>query len=161
MFQLGSTASKFAALGLALTFAFSISVPASAAAQKWTWDIYGDCSDYNDMNDEYAMFEEDDSYTCYVSAKITPAKAGRVFYLQYFDKKWKTESSTKTNSKGQVWLYPSPYTCGETGDSYCDGTYTYRIYSPAVGGQKALTGQSFDLTFYPIGWDAEEDYSDY
>ena len=159
MFAKNTKTLKIASIGLALALVFSNSVPASAAAQKWSWDIYGDCSDYNDMNDEYAMFEEDDTYTCYVSAKVTPAKPGRTFILQYFDKKWKTESSAKTNSKGQVWLYPST-TCGEE-STYCDGTFTYRIYSPAVSGQKALIGKTFDLTFYPIGWDAEEDYSDY
>lgn len=127
--------------------------PAQAAAQKWSWDIYGDCSDYNDEYDEYAMFEEEDNYTCYVSAKVTPTKPVRTFYLQYFDKKWKNEGSAKTNSKGQIFLYPDPYTCGDSGSDYCDGTFTYRIWSPAVAGQKALYGTTFELTFYPIGYD--------
>jgi hypothetical protein len=140
-------------VALSLVVVGSGSSPALAATQKWSWDIYGDCSDYFDMYDEYAMFEEDDSYTCYVTAKVTPTKPVRTFYLQYFNKKWVTESTAKTNSKGQVYLYPDAYNCGDYGSDYCDGTYTYRIWSPAVSGQKALTGEKFELVFYPIGSD--------
>lgn len=142
--------SATAAICLAVSGVTITSMPAEAKAQGWSWDIYGDCSDYNDQNGEYAVFEEDASYTCYVSAKVTPVKPGRTFYLQYWDKKWKTESSARTNSKGSVYLYPST-DCGTNGYEYCDGTYTYRIYSPAVSGQKAMIGTQFELTFYPIG----------
>ena len=126
--------------------------PALAATQKWSWNIYGDCADYYDEYGDYAMFEEVES-TCYVTAKVTPAKPARTFYLQYFDKKWVTESKIKTNSKGQVFLYPNPYDCGTSRDEYCDGAYSYRIWSPPVSGRKSMTGKTFELVFYPIDSD--------
>lgn len=145
------TLSAIFAASLALSSLGFASQSASAApAQKWSWDIGGDCSDYNDQNGEFAVFEEDPTYTCYVYAKVAPVKPGRIFYLQYFDKKWKTESSGRTNSKGGVVLYPST-DCGTNSFVYCDGTFTYRLYSPAITGQKALIGTEFELSFYPIG----------
>ena len=141
---------KFLGLALAGTLVFGVAdaIPAQAAVkQTWVWDIKGDCSDYNDMYDEYAMIEDEPDWSCVVWAKVTPASIKRTFYLQYFDNKWKTEDSAKTSTKGYIYLSPDPYNC----DSYCDGSYTYRLYSPAASGQKAFTGVTFDITFYPSG----------
>jgi hypothetical protein len=129
--------------------------PADAAKQYVsTYSLRGDCADYYEMNDEYAMFEEEEDWTCTLVVALKPAKPARTVLLQFYDKKWKTEATVKTNSNGIAYLRFGT----DCGDSYCDATFTYRAYVNSVSGQAAIKLSSFDMNFYPIGWDDEEDY---
>ncbi|MEN9714399.1 MAG: hypothetical protein RLZZ164_1063, partial [Actinomycetota bacterium] len=59
-------------LATASIFGVADALPAQAAVkQDWQWDIKGDCADYNDMYDEYAMIEDEPDWTCIVWAKVT------------------------------------------------------------------------------------------
>jgi len=132
---------------------------ADAAAQKVNFYINGDCSDYYDMEGEYAFFEEEPNWSCYMSVKISPVKPIRNSRLQYWNgKKWMQESFKKTSSKGLAYLDFNPYCDGQ----YCDGTWKYRIVVDASSGQSTKTSPTFEVTFYP-GYvdDYSEEESDY
>jgi hypothetical protein len=132
---------------------------ADAAAQKVNFYINGDCSDYYDMEGEYAFFEEEPEWSCYMSVKISPVKPIRNSRLQYWNgKKWMQESFKKTSSKGLAYLDFNPYCDGQ----YCDGTWKYRIVVDASSGQSTKTSPTFEVTFYP-GYvdDYSEEESDY
>jgi hypothetical protein len=132
---------------------------ADAAAQKVNFYINGDCSDYYDMEGEYAFFEEEPDWSCYMSVKISPVKPIRNSRLQYWNgKKWMQESFKKTSSKGLAYLDFNPYCDGQ----YCDGTWKYRIVVDASSGQSTKTSPTFEVTFYP-GYvdDYSEEESDY
>jgi len=119
---------------------------ADAAAQKVNFYIAGDCLDYYDMEGEYAFFEEESDWSCYMTVKISPFKPVRNTRLQYWNgKKWLQESYMKTSSKGIAYLDFDPYCEGE----YCDGTWKYRIFVDSVSGQSSRTSPSFEVTFYP------------
>lgn len=147
---------SLSSVALTATLVLVAGSPAEAARQYvTTYSLRGDCSDYYDMNEEYAMFEEEPDWSCTLVVAVKPAKPNRTVALQYFDKKWKTETSIKTNSNGIAYLNFGTL-CG---DAYCDATFTYRASVLKAAGQAAINLSSFEMNFYPIGWDDEEDYS--
>ena len=119
---------------------------ANAATQKVNFFISGDCLDYYDMEGEYAFFEEEPDWSCYMVVKISPFKPVRNTRLQYWNgKKWLQESFKKTSSKGIAYLDFNPYCDGE----YCDGTWKYRIFVDSGSGQSSRISPSFEVAFYP------------
>lgn len=138
---------------LVSTMTFPLS-SAHAAVQKVSFYINGDCSDYYDLEDEYAFFEDETDWTCLVSIKVLPSKPVRTARLQYWSgKKWKQDTITKTNSKGVGYLEFNQY-CG---DAYCDGTWKYRVLVDSVTGQPSRTSPNFEVSFYPVGYDDDSD----
>lgn len=132
---------------------------ADAATQKVNFYISGDCLDYYDMEGEYAFFEEEPDWSCYMTVKISPVKPVRNSRLQYWNgKKWIQESFKKTSTKGIAYLDFNPYCDG----NYCDGTWKYRIVVDASSGQSTRTSPTFEVSFYP-GYvdDYVEDDSNY
>lgn len=123
---------------------------AEAAAQSVTYFINGDCSDYYDEEGEYAIFEEEEDWSCYVSVKVKPLSPKRKVILQYWDKKWKEEDSIVTSSKGSANLFFDSYcTSGE----FCDGKWKFRVLVTAATGQKTTNSTSFNIVFYPLSVD--------
>ncbi len=119
---------------------------ANAATQKVNFFIAGDCLDYYEMEGEYAFFEEEPDWSCYMTVRISPFKPVRNSRLQFWNgKKWRQESFTKTSSKGIAYLNFNPYCDGE----YCDGTWKYRIVVDATSGQSSRTSPTFEVSFYP------------
>lgn len=119
---------------------------ASAATQKISYSIAGDCVDYYDETGEYAFFEEEPDWSCYIVVKVSPAKPVRTVRLQWWSgRKWQQESYDKTDTKGVAYLDFDPYCEG----NYCDGEWKYRVYVDAVSGQKSNTSRSFYVKFYP------------
>lgn len=132
---------------------------ANAATQKINFFIAGDCLEYYEMEGEYAFFEEEIDWSCYMTVKISPVKPVRTSRLQFWNsKKWIQESSTKSSSKGISYLNFNPYCDGE----YCDGTWKYRIFVDAASGRSSRTSPTFEVSFYP-GYvdDYSEDDSGY
>jgi len=144
-------------ISLILVLVTSMLIPlnsADAATQKVNFYINGDCLDYYEMEGEYAFFEEEPDWSCYLTVKISPVKPIRNSRLQYWNgKKWLQESFKKTSSKGFAYLDFNPYCDGE----YCDGTWKYRIVVDAGSGQSSRTSPTFEVSFYP-GY--VEDYSE-
>ena len=129
-----------------------------AATQRISYYLDGDCSDYYEEYGEYAFFEEEPDWSCYVSVKVTGTKPARTARLQYWSgKKWMQESTSKTGTNGLAQMDFDP-TC--SGGNYCDGTWKYRVYVDAVSGQKSNTSVTFNVTFYP-GTQDDYDDSDY
>lgn len=134
---------------IGIFFLVNVLVPnsvANAATQRVSYSIAGDCVDYFDENGEYAFFEEELDWSCYIVVKVTPTKPIRTVRLQYWSgRKWQQESSSKTNTKGVAYLNFDPY-CDE---GYCDGEWKYRVYVDSASGQKSNTSNTFYVTFYP------------
>ena len=139
---------------------YSIS-SSEAATQRITYYIDGDCSDYYDENGEYAFFEEEPDWSCYITVKVVGTKPARTVRLQYWNgKKWMQESYSKTGTDGYAELNFDPI-CN--GVDYCDGTWKYRVFVDRATGLKSTTSVTFSVTFYPgteDDYDEEED-SDY
>ena len=131
---------------------------AEAATQAVSYFINGDCSDYYDEEEEYAIFEEEEDWTCYVTVKVKPLAPKRKVILQYWDKKWKEEDSIVTSTKGTANLFFDSYCySGE----FCDGSWKFRVLVTAASGQKATNSKSFYINFYPLALDDyNEDYED-
>jgi len=129
---------------------------AEAATQTVSYAMNGDCADYHDEEGEYAIFEEEADWSCYVTVKVKPLTPKRKVILQYWDKKWKEEDSVTTSTKGSANLFFDSYcTSGE----FCDGEWKFRVLVPAASGQKATNSTSFYVTFYPMAVDeSSEDY---
>ncbi len=131
---------------------------ASAVVQKINYYMNGDCSDYFEEEGEYAFFQSESDWSCYISVKVTPVKPARVVTLQWWTgKKWQAEDRATTNVKGMAYLYFDEYCDGE----YCDGEWKYRVVVSAATGQKAATSPNFYVTFYPDSPYSEDDGSDY
>jgi hypothetical protein len=131
---------------------------AEAATQAVSYFINGDCSDYYDEEEEYAIFEEEEDWTCYVTVKVKPLAPKRKVILQYWDKKWKEEDSIVTSTKGTANLFFDSY-CNS--GEFCDGSWKFRVLVTAASGQKATNSTSFYITFYPLALDDyNEDYED-
>lgn len=127
---------------------------AEAVTQKVTYTMLGDCADYYDEEGEYAFFEDEETWDCSISVKVKPLTPKRTIRLQYWDKKWKEEDASVTNSKGSGTLRFDPYCADE---AYCDGTWKFRVYVAAASGQKATSSNSFEVSFYPIPVDETEE----
>ena len=119
---------------------------AEAAAQSVSYSINGDCADYYDEEDEYAIFEDEPDWTCYITVKVKPVTPKRKVILQFWGKKWKEEDSATTSTKGSANLYFNSYCSGV----FCEGEYKFRVLVPAAGGQKSTNSNSFYVSFYPI-----------
>ena len=129
---------------------------AEAAAQTVSYAMNGDCADYYDEEDEYAIFEEEQDWSCYVTVKVKPLTPKRKVILQYWDKKWKEEDSITTSTKGSANLFFDSY-CNS--GEFCDGEWKFRVLVPAASGQKATNSTSFYVVFYPLSVeDYNEDY---
>lgn len=128
---------------------------AEAATQTVSYAMNGDCADYYDEEDEYAIFEDEPGWTCYVTVKVKPLTPKRKVILQFWGKKWKEEDSTTTSTKGSANLYFNT-SCSDT---FCEGEYKFRVLVPAATGQKATNSNSFYVNFYPAAVeDYDEDY---
>ena len=67
---------KVRAIALMMGFGLiaTMSSPANAAtAQKINYYINGDCSDYYDEQGEYAFFESEPDWNCYISVYVKPS----------------------------------------------------------------------------------------
>ena len=157
---------KLGSIVLTILVAVTFSVPSAKAAltQRINYFIDGDCRDYFDVNGEYAFFQEEQDWSCFLTVSVKPAKPIRNAKLQYWNgRKWLLESSSKTSSTGYATLKFDPI-C-ESGD-YCDGTWKYRVYVDAAPGQRSQNSITFDVTFYsgtvedPGYDDSEEEMSD-
>lgn len=138
-----------------LLILFTPGHPASSAViQKINYTIEGDCVDYYEENGEYALFENEPDWTCYVVVKISPTKPVRSVSLQFWNgRKWLIESNAKTDTKGIAYLDFDPYTCD---DSYCEGEYKYKVVTAAAAPQKINTSKTFYVSFYPEASEEEE-----
>jgi hypothetical protein len=135
----------------------NLAPPAQAAPQSISYYMNGDCSDYYDEESEYAFFESEPDWDCYVSVEIKPTKPVRTIRLQFWTgKKWSQESSAKTSSSGRGYLYFDPY-CSD--GSYCDGEYKYRVVVDAASGQKVAYSKNFYVSYYPDDSYYEEEES--
>jgi hypothetical protein len=135
----------------------NLAPPAQAAAQSISYFMNGDCSDYYDEEEEYAFFESEPDWDCYISVTIKPVKPVRTIRLQYWNgKKWLQENSAKTGSSGKGYLYFDPY-CSN--GAYCDGEYKYRVVVDAASGQKVAFSKNFYVSYYPEegSYDEEEE----
>lgn len=143
----------------ALVANFMIAPDATAAVtqQKIDFFINGDCSDYYDEEEEYAFFEDEPDWTCYISVTVKPVTPKRVIHLQYWSgKKWVEESKSTTSTKGSGVLKFDPY-CND--GAYCDGSWKYRVIVDASGVQKSKISPSFYIVYYPGAVDEyNEDY---
>jgi hypothetical protein len=142
--------SKIRLISLVILIICNVLLPAnpasSAAIQKIYYTIAGDCVDYYDENDEYAFFEDEPDWSCYIKVKTSAPKPIRTVSLQYWNsRKWVQESVAKTSTKGIAYLNFDPYCDG----SYCDGEWKYRVFTSASSPQKSDTSSSFYVTFYP------------
>jgi hypothetical protein len=144
---------------MSILVALTLCIPHASAAssQKISYFINGDCSDYFDMNGEYAFFQEEPDWSCYLTVAVKPAKPIRNTRLQFWNgRKWLQESSARTSSKGFARLDFDPI-C-DTGN-YCDGTWKYRVFVDAISGQKSNTSITFEVSFYSgTVEDPESDY---
>jgi hypothetical protein len=147
------------AIAAALVANFMVAPAATSAVTQQTINFFinGDCSDYYDEESEYAFFEDEPDWTCYISVVVKPVTTKRVIRLQYWSgKKWVEESKSTTSTKGSGVLNFDPY-CND--GSYCDGTWKYRVVVDSAGVQKSKISPSFYIVFYP---GAVDDYnSDY
>jgi len=135
------------AAALISNFIFVPTAVSAVTQQVATYYINGDCSDYYDQEGEYAFFEDEPDWTCYMTVKLKPITPKRVIHLQFWNAhKWIEESKSTTSSKGSGTLTFDPY-CNN--GSYCDGTWKYRIIVDASGTQKAKTSPTFEVVFYP------------
>lgn len=140
-----------------LLCSLAVAAPAQAASQSINYYMNGDCSDYYDEMGEYAFFEDEVDWNCYITVKVTPLKPARTVRLQYWnDRKWVQEMKAVTNAKGVARLDFDPY-CND--DLYCDGTWTYRVYVDAVTGQSYKTSNKFEMTYYPMDTGEDDEYS--
>ena len=139
-----------------LLILFTPGHPASSAVtQKINYTIEGDCVDYYEENGEYAFFEDEPDWSCYVVVKVSPTKPVRSVNLQFWSgRKWVTESSAKTDTKGIAYL-DFDSVCD---DVYCDGEFNYRVVTAAAAPQKSNTSKTFSVTFYPEYMEDEEEY---
>lgn len=146
------------AISLVANFVFVPSAANAVTQQKISFYINGDCSDYYDEEGEYAFFEEEAEWTCYMSVVIKPITPKRTIRLQYWSgKKWVEESKSTTGTKGTGYLDFDPY-CND--GSYCDGSWKYRIVVDASGAQKSKISPSFYIVYYAGAVDEyNEDYS--
>lgn len=129
---------------------------AHASTQRVSYFMNGDCSDYHDETGEYAFFEVEPDWDCYLTVQVKPTKPVRTIKLQYWNgRKWIQESSAKTNSKGVGRLDFNPI-CAD--DNYCDGTWKYRVLVDAAAGQRFRTSMTFEVTFYPMDMSDEDDF---
>ena len=127
--------------------AINLASPAQAAPQSILYYMNGDCSDYYDEESEYAFFESEPEWDCYISVSIKPTKPVRTIRLQYWTgKKWVQENSAKTGSGGNGYLYFDPY-CSD--GTYCDGEYKYRVVVDASSAQKVAFSRNFYVSYYP------------
>lgn len=130
-------------------FVVSVLSPSSssfAATQRISYSIAGDCVDYYDETGEYAFFEEEPDWSCYIVVKVTSSKPVRTARLQWWSgRKWQQETFSKTNTKGIAYLDFDPYCEG----NYCDGEWKYRVFVDSVPGQKSSISNTFFVTFYP------------
>jgi len=148
---------KLRVLAVAISAGLAINLipPAQAATQSVSYYMNGDCSDYYDEESEYAFFESEPDWTCYISVEVKPAKPVRTVRLQFWSgKKWVQETSAKTSSNGRGYLYFDPF-CSD--GYYCDGEFKYRVLVDAATGQKATTSKNFYVSYYP---EEEETYEE-
>jgi len=70
--------SKIRLFSLIILIICNVLLPAnpasSAAIQKIYYTIAGDCVDYYDENDEYAFFEDEPDWSCYIKVKTSTPK---------------------------------------------------------------------------------------
>ena len=143
------------AVAVSASLAIGLFPPAQAATQSVSYYMNGDCSDYYDEESEYAFFESEPDWTCYISVEVKPIKPIRTIRLQFWSgKKWVQETSAKTASNGRGYLYFDPY-CSD--GTYCDGEFKYRVLVDAASGQKATTSKNFYVSYYPEEETYEED----
>jgi hypothetical protein len=136
------------AAAFALLTVGTVVAPANAATQKLFYFISGECLENYEEFGEYALWEEWGE-SCTLEVKVSPKSNVRTAHLQYWSEsrnKWITEASGKTNRSGSLKLNIESY-CD--GDTWCDGTYTYRIYVLKKGSLKAGYSNEFEVTFYP------------
>lgn len=154
-YQVRLVAVSFLAAALVANF-FLAPTKAEAATQAVSYYVNGDCSDYYDEEGEYAIFEEEEDWTCYITVKVKPLAPKRKVTLQYWDKKWKVEDTLTTSTKGSANLYFDNY---DNDDNFYDGKWKYRVLVAAGGGQKATNSTSFEVSFYAMSVeDYNEDY---
>ena len=139
-----------------------LSPQAIAAPQKVSYFIDGDCANYYDEEGEYAFFESELDWTCFITVAVKPTKPARTVRLQYWSgTRWKVETTSKTNTSGRATLEFDPY-CSD--GAYCDGEYKYRVFVDATSGAKSDNSTNFFINYYPEVIEEEEfvdeDYSD-
>jgi hypothetical protein len=144
--------SAFMSVGMLLSF----TPTANAATQKVSYYIDGDCLDYYDEEGEYAFFEDEPDWECYITVLVKPTRPVRTVQLQYWSgTKWKQESISKTSSTGRAYLDFDPI-CSD--GLYCDGEFKYRVYTLAASGVKADYSSNFYVSYYPS--EIVDDYVD-
>jgi hypothetical protein len=123
---------------------------AMAAKQRVNFFIGGECSENFEYYEEYALYE-DDFDSCYFSIRVTKPSVKRTMRVQYFDEdlgEWVTENSARTNKRGNATVFVEDY-CGIDYDTYCDGTWAFRVLVPRKGSEKTKTSEEVNISFYP------------
>ncbi|MFM8390135.1 MAG: hypothetical protein ACKOA5_12895 [Actinomycetota bacterium] len=139
-------------LAVAATAPFVVGsgVSGSAAPQKITVSLSGDCEDR-------VMDEGEDDADCTLQVTVTPKSPTRSFTFQEATpgaKKWATVKKVKV-STGKA-----SFKIDELDDEglYRDGKFSFRVTTPAIKGkQKAYISPTLKVDFIPAGGD---DFSD-
>ncbi|MFM7410117.1 MAG: hypothetical protein ACKO3L_04860, partial [Actinomycetota bacterium] len=142
----------FVVLAVAATAPFVVGsgVSGSAAPQKITVSLSGDC-------DDRVMDEGEDDADCSLQLTVTPKSPTRSFTFQEATpgaKKWATVKTAK------VATGKASFKIDELDDEdlYRDGKFSFRVTAPAIKGkQKAYISPTLKVDYIPAGGD---DFSD-
>lgn len=136
-------------------FAVGSSVSGSAAPQKISVSLSGDCEDKT-------MDEAEGDADCKLQVVVTPRTPTRTFTFQEAapgSKKWSTVKTLKVSS-GKASFAVSEV---DSEDSYRDGKFSFRVTAPAIKGkQKAYISPTLKVEFLPaeIEGDISDDFTD-
>lgn len=136
-------------------FAVGSSVSGSAAPQKISVSLSGDCEDKT-------MDEAEGDADCTIQLLVTPKAPTRTMTFQEAEpgsKKWSTVKKVKVSS-GKATFAVSAL---DSEDSYRDGKFAFRLTAPAIKGkQKAYISPTLKVEFLPaeIEGDISDDFTD-
>jgi len=134
-------------------FVAGSAVSGSAATQKISVSLSGDCADK-------VMDEAEEDADCSVKVTVTPASPARTFTFQEVapgEKKWRSLKKVRAAS-GKV-----SFTINELDEDemYREGEFSFRVTAPSVGKkQKAYTSPTLKVEFVPVSDDFSDDYED-
>jgi len=134
-------------------FVAGSAVSGSAATQKISVSLSGDCADK-------VMDEAEEDADCSVKVTVTPASPTRTFTFQEVapgEKKWRSLKKVRAASG------KASFTINELdGDEmYREGKFSFRVTAPSVGKkQKAYTSPTLKVEFVPVSDDFSDDYED-
>lgn len=142
-----------------LALALSVFGIASAAPQKFTFKVEGECAD----KAMEGTIEEDVTDSCRIAITINPAKPFRVVNLQYKDEsgKWlfandeyNEKISVKSDANKKVLINVPQY--DEDGVFFDFPKREYRVYMGKVGSAPGVASKTITINYVQAGGDGEE-----